>query len=129
MKKMIMTTALIGLIGFAGIQLASAHSYGGGYGYCGNYNGGYAALNDKDREAIEKFRSETSDIRKEIVVKRSELNALARQDNPDEKKVARLTGELYDLQEAFEKKAGDTGYRGYGMMHDGGYRGGHMMDW
>ena len=32
---------------------------------------------------------------KEIVVKRSELDALMRQDNPDEKKVAKLTGDLY----------------------------------
>jgi hypothetical protein len=52
------------------------------------------------------------------VVKRSELEALMRQDNPDEKKVAKLTGDLYDLQTAMSEKAekafGDSAGYKYG---------------
>jgi hypothetical protein len=139
MKKLLISTALIGLIGFAGIQMASAHGYGG-YGYCGDFDRGYTSLNDKDKEALEKFEAETASIRKEIVVKRSELNALMRQDNPDAKRVAQLTGELYDLQTGLDNKAESTGVEGFGEGHRGGYgygmmwgnswhRSGHMMDW
>lgn len=39
----------------------------------------------KDTEAIENFRAEINSIRKKIVVKRSGLNALLRNDNTDEK--------------------------------------------
>ena len=58
-------------------------------------------------------------------------------DNPDEKKVAKLTGDLYDLETELEAKAESTGVRnrhfyghGPGMMGTYGQgRGGHMMGW
>ncbi len=91
----------------------------------------------KDTEAIENFRAETNSIRKKIVVKRSGLNALLRNDNPDEKNVAKLTGDLYDLKAELETKAKAAGidnrfaYRhGPGMMRGYGWGpGGHMMGW
>jgi hypothetical protein len=137
MKKLLMAVALVGLIGFAGIQMASAHggySQGGGNGYCGDYSDGD---NTKDTAALEKFHSETTDIRKGIIVKRNELRALMNQDNPDEKRVAQLTGEVFDLENALNKKAADKGITGRsnyghgpGMMRGNGYRNGrHMMDW
>ena len=60
-----------------------------------------------------------------------------RQDNPDETKVAKLTGELYDLKTDLDKKAEaaeiDTpsAYEyGPGMMQGYGWgRSGHMMGW
>ena len=142
MKKVLLTAALIGAVTLAGIQAVSAH---GGRGYntnygnenCGSYNSEYTAPTDKDIAVIEKFRDDTSATRKEIIVKRSELNALLRNDNPDEKKVARLTGELYDLETELDKKAeaaeldGRYTYRhGPEMMQGyGGGRGRHMMGW
>jgi Spy/CpxP family protein refolding chaperone len=62
------------------------------------------------------FFAETKELRKEIVVKRSELDAMMLQDNPDEKKVAKLTGDLYDLKAEMEEKAEETfeGKPGYG---------------
>jgi hypothetical protein len=100
----------------------------------GTYDNTYT---EKDAEAIEKFRVETNSTRKQIVVKRSELNALLRNDNPDEKKVAKLTGDLYDLETELESKAESTGVKnryfyghGPGMMGNYGWgRGGHMMGW
>ena len=141
MKKLLTAAAIISIIGFAGIQTASAH--GGRYysnnnytnDYCGSYTTGDRTLTNTDAKAIEKFRAETNSVRKEIVVKRSELNALLRNDNPDEKRVATLTGELYDLETEFETKADETGVRhrysydhGPGMMGTYG-RGRHMMGW
>jgi hypothetical protein len=138
MKKLLMAVAVIGLLGFAGIQMASAHGgygQGGGYGYCGQYDD---EDNSKDNTAWEEFRTETNDIRRSIVVKRSELRALQNQDNPDAKRVAQLTGELFDLQNDLDKKAADKGITGRsnyghgpGRMWGNGYRndGRHMMDW
>lgn len=138
MKKLIIAVAVAGLLGFAGIQIASAHGgyvRDGGYGYCGEY---YDGDNRKDNATLEKFRSETNDIRKSIVVKKSELRALLRQDNPDEKRVAQLSGEVFDLETELNEKATDKGITGrsnYGhgtsMMRDNGHHwnGRHMMDW
>ena len=106
MKKVLATAAILGVIGLAGTQVVSAHSgYSSNYDYCGSYGTYDKAYTEKDTEAIEKFRAETNSARKEIVVKRSELNALLRNDNPDEKKVAKLTGDLYDLEAELEEKA------------------------
>ena len=95
-----------------------------------------STFTEKDAEEIEKFRAETNSMRKEIVVKRSELNAILRNDNPDEKRVAKLTGELYDFETELNTKANKTGVKnrygyehGPGMMDNyGSGRGGHMMD-
>lgn len=143
MKKTVTAAALIAALTFAGIQTASAHSgrYSGnnnyGPGYCGNYNNNSSGYTEEDQAALEKFRDDTKAIRKEIVVKRSELNALMRQDNPDETKVAKLTGELYDLRAELDSKAEAAGIderfaynHGPGMMRGYGWgRGGHMMGW
>ncbi len=69
------------------------------------------------------FFEETKETRKEIFVKRSELDALMSQDNPDEKKVAKLTGEIYDLHTLMDEKAGkafgDSPRYGYGRGRGG----------
>lgn len=139
MKKFITAAAIMSVISLAGIQTASAHggNYSNNNDYCGNYGTYDRTYTENDTEAIEKFRAETNTTRKEIVVKRSELNALLRNDNPDEKKVAKLTGDLYDLETELEAKAEKTGVRnrytydhGPGMMGTYGRgRGGHMMGW
>ena len=143
MKKTATAAALIAALTFAGIQSASAHGgryYSGndyGPGYCGTYNSKPRGYTEEYQAAFEKFRDDTKAIRKEIVVKRSELNALLGKDNPDETKVAKLTGNLYDLEAELETKAEAAGidnryaYRhGPGMMRGYGWGfGGHMMGW
>ena len=139
MKKLVTAAAIISVISLAGIQIASAHggNYSNNNDYCGSYGTDDRAITEKDVETIEKFRTETNSVRKEIVVKRSELNALLRNDNPDEKKVAKLTGDLYDLESELNAKAEETGIRGrYAYDHGPGMmgtygrgRGGHMMGW
>jgi Spy/CpxP family protein refolding chaperone len=129
MKKYVAAAALIGAIGFASFSMADArgnYGYGpgpgygdcGGYGYCNNL-----AITDADNEKTSAFVEETKETRKEIFVKRSELDALMSQDNPDEKKVAKLTGEIYDLQAFMEEKVvkafGDSPRYGYGRGRGG----------
>jgi Spy/CpxP family protein refolding chaperone len=113
MKKYLVAAALIGVIGFSGMSMANARGYGYGFGpgYSGCDGGRYCdnwSYSEKDEAKASAFLEETKETRKEIVVKRSELDALMLQDNPDEKKVAKLTGELYDLQTMMQEKADKT---------------------
>ena len=113
MKKYLVAAALIGAIGLSGISMANArgnYGYGPGPGY-GDCGGRYCdnwSPSEKDDEKRSAFFEETKELRKEIVVKRSELDALMRQDNPDEKKVAKLSGDLFDLRVQMEEKAEKT---------------------
>lgn len=142
MKKTITAVALLAALTFVGIETVSAH--GGrslfnrdyGPGYCGNYYNDNRGYSEEDQAAFDQFKKETATIRKDIVVKQSELDALMRQDNPDETKVAKLTGELYDLETDLDKKADaagvDSDYDDYGpgMMRGYGWGPGrHMMGW
>ena len=117
MKKYLVIAALVGAIGLSGMSMANArgnYGYGAGPGY-GNCNGERYCDNwtnpGQDNEKTSAFFEETRELRKEIIVKKSELDALMQQDNPDEKKVAKLTGELYDLQTMMEEKA-DKAFEG-----------------
>ena len=149
MKKLLIAAALIGLIGFTGIQMATADpEYGYGNGPCRDYNIERPYNNDVNFKAREKFLEETTALRKEIVVKQSAYDALMQQENPDEKKAAQLSGELFDLRTELQKKAAERGInggfgcsgRGPGMMWggpnmmqgDGGWgrgHGRHMRGW
>jgi hypothetical protein len=131
MKKYLAAAALIGAIGFTGISMASPQNY---YG-CGNYEGprycdnwGYSESNN---EKASTFYEETKELRKEIIVRTSELDALMRQDNPDEKKVAKLAGDIYDLKSTMHEKVDKAfeGGRGYGRGPGYGYCGGGRRDW
>jgi len=129
MKKYLTAAVLLGLIGFAGISMANPQgNYGYGYGNCGGpaYCDNWSD-SEKDEAKSSAFFEETKEIRREIVVKKSELEALMLQDNPDEKKVAGLTGELYDLRSKMQEKAektfeGRTRY-GYGPGYGNSGRG------
>ncbi|MBW2466225.1 MAG: periplasmic heavy metal sensor [Deltaproteobacteria bacterium] len=129
MKKFLAAAALIGAIGITGISMASPQSY---YG-CGNYGGPRDCdnLGYSENEKISSFYEETKELRREIIVKRSELDALMRQDNPDEKKVAKLTGDIYDLRAELEEKADKTfeGGTDYGRGPGFGYCGGGRRTW
>ncbi len=125
MKKYLAIAALVGAIGLSGISMADARGYyGAGPGNCGGsrYCDNWKTT-EKDSEKASAFFEETKETRKAIVVKRSELDALMLQDNPDENKVAKLTGELFDLQNNLEEKAEKTfgGNARYGYGPGPGY--------
>ena len=111
MKKFLVAAVLVGVLSFVGFSMVSAHgNYGNGPGKgCGNCEG-YATsnnwpINEQDKQKAVTFFEETKETRKQIVVRRSERRALMNQDNPDEKKVAKLTGEIYDLKNLLDEKA------------------------
>lgn len=132
MKKTLLTIAVIATIGLSGYQFADAQP-GGGYGYGmgpGYMMGqGYGPqVNEQTTKAQEKFFNDTKDLRKQLYTKRVELNAVLTSEHPDESKVAKLSGELFDLREAINQKATESGLtgRGYGgYFCNGPWGGGH----
>jgi Spy/CpxP family protein refolding chaperone len=98
MKKSVTAAALITAVTFAGIQAAAASE--------DRYFNESRDSKGEDLAAPEKFCDDIKEIRKKIVITRSGLNALMRGENPDETKVAQLTGELYDLESELDSKAG-----------------------
>lgn len=137
MKKILAGAAVVGLLAFSGVQLATARGgfdQIGGYGYCGSPIDDDTAGNSK---VLNDFRTETNEIRKSIAVKRSELRALHNQTNPDAKRIAQLTGELFDLESDLNDKATAKGlsnrsFYGHGpemMYGNGGRYNRNMMDW
>jgi zinc resistance-associated protein len=112
MKKILIAAALIGAIGFAGVQMATADA-GHGFrdGSCRDYP--RSEYNDEaNTKAREKFMEETVALRKELAVKRGEYRALLQQDNPDVKRAATLSGELFDLRNELQQKALERGIPG-----------------
>jgi hypothetical protein len=113
MKKYVAATALIVAIGFSTISMADGrgnygYGPGPGYGDCGGRHCNNWSSAEKDDEKTSVFFEETREIRKEIFVTANELDALMQQDNPDEKKVAKLSGDLFDLRTMMEEKAEKT---------------------
>ena len=111
MKKVLVAAALIGAVSLAGFSMVNAHGrFGSGPGRgCGTCADSGYCLNqscaEQDSEKVAAFAEETKELRKELAVKRSERRALMHQDNPDEKRVAQLTGEIYDLDNTMAEKA------------------------
>ena len=135
MKKYLVATALLATIGVTSFSIANArgnYGYGPGLGYGDCGGAGYcnqSAYFDKKNKEAAAFFEETKDIRRSTTVKQSELDAPMRQDNPDEQKVGRLTGEIYDLNSIMTAKAdkvfGDNPEIEYGRGRGYGYcRGG-----
>ena len=126
MKKFLIAAALVGVISLVGFSMVSArgnHGHGPGMGYGYDDDCGYCdnrPYGGPDKEKVDTFRKETQEIRKQLAVKRSERRALMHQDNPDETKVGKLTGDIFDLKNLLDEKAkvsfGDTPpfhYRGH----------------
>ena len=119
-KKIVLGIVLVSAISVAGLQSAGAGPWGGGPNKwggprCGECDGsgywGQQQLDDKSIESRDAFLSETAALRKEIAVRKAEKRAIMLGDNPDAKRVAQLTGELFDLQEQLQSKAQEKGLR------------------
>ena len=143
MKKKILAIALI--TGLTMATAASAHwgrggrgyggGYGSGYGYCPQMQGQigsdagtnvYQQLDQATQDKIKQFYKDTQPLHKEIAMKRAEKQALMQSEKPDPQAVAKVTGELYDLQTTIHEKAEQAGvdnYVGPGRMGRGFGRG------
>ena len=114
MKKYLAVAALVGLLSFVSFSMADArgnHGFGPGPGYGYGDNCGYCnnwSDQVQDKEKVETFFKASKETRKQLAVKKSERRALMSQDNPDEKRVAELTGEIFDLRNLLDEKAKGT---------------------
>ena len=111
MKKYLAIAVMTGIISLLSVSMVSARGNYGlgpgmGYGACDDYSNCInRSFTEQDQEKVAAFLTETKETRKQIAVKRSERRALMRQDNPDETKVAKLTGEIFDLKSLLEEKS------------------------
>jgi zinc resistance-associated protein len=102
-------TLILGLAAYSG-----ARPFGGGMGGgmdCGMGHGMMGAMNltpeqaGKLFDAKEKFRNDTAQVRKQMLIKRVELRGLWKAENPDEKAIVAKQKELNTLQgQMIEKK-------------------------
>ena len=128
MKKTIAIAAVITTIGLAGLTQAYAWGPRGGsnYGNCPQFQGTqYSQIDPATQEKVDKFFTDTQELRKEIAMKRAEKQAMMRVANPDPAAVGKITGELFDLRTAMRQKADEAGVSGsVGPMNGHGMRGG-----
>lgn len=116
MKKKIAIAAVITTIGLAGLTQAYAWGPrgGGNYGNCPQVQGTQTSQIDPAvQEKLDKFFTDTQDLRKEIVMKRAEKQAMMRGENPDPAAMSKITGELFDLQASMRQKADEAGVSSY----------------
>ncbi len=134
MKKKILTSALIAAvtIGVAATTFAGWGQRGGGYWNNDMQAPGprmqmqYNQVDPAVQEKLDKFFTDTQDLRKEIAVKQAERMALVRADNPDPEAAGKLAGELFDLRTTMHQKAEEAGVTAYlGPMN--GQRGGRFV--
>jgi len=117
-KKLTLALVLVTSITLVGTISAFAHQNFGHGPYGGNFNQGCYQnnLDEKTIEARNKLINETTEIRKQLTIKQSELRALMRSDNPDSKEAGRIAGEVFDLKEQLRAKAEKSDIGGIGPM-------------
>lgn len=135
MKKTFVITALVVGMGLFGLQQASAYQgMGGGMGGgCQKGGAGYSQLDPASKAKVDKFFSDTQDLRKQMVMKHAEERAIMRSENPEPAKAAKLAGEIFDLKTSIQAKAEAAGVqgligcgacqgpgKGFGQHHGGG---------
>jgi len=118
MKKILAITAVASVIGLTGFYQASAYmgmgqgemgGKGGCSGHAMRMHHATADMDEATKAKFDTFFKETQDLRKSIVVKRAEKNALMKNEKPDAKKVGELAGELFDLRMSMHAKAEAAG--------------------
>lgn len=116
MKKLIAAVALVATVGFFGIQQASAQrGMGAGVGNPDCWRANQQNVQVLDAESMKArtvFLNSTTELRKDMVMKRAEMRAIMHGDNPDEKKAAALAGELFELRSQIQAKAHEAGWKG-----------------
>jgi Spy/CpxP family protein refolding chaperone len=117
MKKVITTLVVVlglGFIGYHAADAASGTGRGFGPGGCGGFGRGmmgncWSAQDEETVAAREAFLAETTELRRDARIKRTELAAVARNENADPTEIAALQSELADLQAELKKIAAEKG--------------------
>ena len=113
-KKALIVIALAAMVGFMGLQRASAR----GVSYHGDSPHYFHKMDAGTKEKIEKFRADTKDLRKQMVMKRAEESALIRSQAPNIEAVKKAAGELFDLRLTMVEKAKAAGLFAFKKQDD-----------
>jgi zinc resistance-associated protein len=131
MKKNIAAIALV--LTLATVSLASARNgMGGGYGMgynCPQMQGQMnQQLDQATQDKLDAFFRANQELHKQMMMKQSERQAMMQSANPDPAAVAKISGELFDLQANLQDKAKAAGLDIYlGGPGRGGMMGGRGM--
>lgn len=95
----------------------------------------YQQVDKATQDKLDAFFKETQDLRKQIIMKQAEGQALMQSDNPNSAALSKVSGELFDLRTAIQEKAKAAGLdnsiggpgMGMGMGMMGGRGGGRGM--
>ncbi len=112
-----------------GMGMGRGH-HGRGQGMTGKMGSRYQAMDTETQAKHDAFREATTELRKEMAVKRAEKQAVMRSANPDPDQAALLTRELLELRAQIQTQAEEAGVqmaqgrsnRHGGMGHHGGAR-------
>ncbi len=115
MTKTLMAVVLAATVGIMGVQQASARDVN----QQGDSPRHFQKMDDATKAQIEKFRADTKDLRKQMVMKRAEKSALVRSETPNIEAVKKAAGELFDLRMAMMEKAKAAGLFAFKKQGDG----------
>lgn len=116
------------------VALVGTASARGGMGYGGGYyhhppGYAYQQLDTETQAKLNAFYTETQELRKQIMMKQAERQALVQGTQPNPAAVSKVSGELFDLMATMQDKAKAAGLEtymggpGYGRGMMGGGRG------
>ena len=108
MKKTLMAAVMVAAVGIIGLQQASARVHDNTSREDGSFQQS-RRLDDAEKEKLEKFRADTMDLRKQMVMKRAEETALTQSESPNIEAVRKVAGELFDLRGTMQEKAREAG--------------------
>lgn len=128
MKKHIAAAALVMTLAVPGFALARGWM---GYSPQGQGPMYYQQMDQASLDKANAFQKDTQELRKQIAMKQTERFSLMQSQNPDPAAVAKVSGELFELQSTMQDKARTAGFgnyygcpggmgMGYGMMGGGG---------
>ena len=118
--------AVVMMMGLTLVGTASAYNSGGGFYKQSRMQSGqmYQQLDQATEDKISAFRDSNQSLRKEMMMKNAEKQALLNSTDVDPAAVAKITGELFDLRATLREKAEAAGVAQY--MGRNGMRAGQM---
>ena len=130
--KTLLSVLLVGALTIGVGHLAYAHGDGDSHHYGHHGQIQKETITKSDGEKLDKFYSDTKDLRRSYTQKRAEMKALMRSEKPDPAVAAKISGELFDLREKLVKTAQKNGIETptslrymRGGMGGGGSQGAH----
>jgi zinc resistance-associated protein len=121
MKKVFLGLAILVSLGLVASQTFAWGPYRG----CGMWGPGGGYYGDVDPNTAEQnFLNNTAKLRKNLVGKEAEYDALMTRPNPDPQQAAKLSQEIFEMRSQLRAKARSYGFAGRGPR--GYWHGNHM---